>query len=503
MSGYVTDPALLAQLEGKPAGGGYVTDPALLAQLEGKAPAAKPKEGWDAVGDRLSRFGSGLMDPVVGAGQIADRFLVDPIRQAISPGATSMRDVIRERDASYQAPEGFDWMRTAGNVANPMTWGGGGAASVPRMVATGAMQAALAPTEADDSNGMFLLKKAGQAALGGTVAGAAGKLTKGLAKPTADAQALIDQGVHVPPGAAMGGGAAKLEERLSSMPIAGETVDAGRRKALEDVQTKVMERATGIPGLADVRAGNTAASNLYKQSVPHMRNNPEAVMDAAAAYNAALHNPELTPAHKEILTGLWDKNFNIDNFNDLTGEGLKKLDSELGYLGRKYSAHGGSPADKTLSDEIYNIMGAFRGGLEKGMPANEASVLKQANRAFRGMVPVNKAASSRGDELATPRALQKALARQARTDVTRMPPDKLLDPAVETLSSKVADSGTAGRAATMNPLSWAAGAAAWLPMAAAQSRRGAKALVGQTDWQKALDPYSNRLSQAMIAALRQ
>ena len=60
---------------------------------------------------------------------------------------------------------------------------------------------------------------------------------------------------------------------------------------------------------------------------------------------------------------------------------------------------------------------------------------------------MNKAASGWVDELATPRALQKAMARQAGTDAPACGPDPLLDPAVQALGSTVPDSGTAGRLA--------------------------------------------------------
>jgi hypothetical protein len=60
-------------------------------------PKAEPDSFW-------SRFGTGVADPIYGAAQIADK-AINPIRQMISPGASSMEDVIRERDANYRAPD--------------------------------------------------------------------------------------------------------------------------------------------------------------------------------------------------------------------------------------------------------------------------------------------------------------------------------------------------------------------------------------------------------------
>lgn len=472
-------------------------------KLDERRASAKPKEGWDAVGDKLSRFGSGMFDPVVGAAQIADRFLVDPIRQAVSPGASSMKDYVRARDAEYEAPEGVDWMRTAGNVANPISWAGGGAGTMGQMAASGAFQAALAPTAADDSLDAFIGKKAGQAALGGALGAVANKLTRGLAKATPEAEALMQQGVRVPPGAAIGGKAAEMEQRLTSLPLAGDVIKSAQRRAQEDVQRAAIKRATGFAGSVD--DANRAVSNAYRQSVPHIPANPGGLFDAADAYNAALKNPELIPSHREMLTGLWDKHF--ANYQDLGGEGLKKLDSELGALGRKYSGFSSPASDRTLADELYNIQQAMRAGWKQGMADEPAALLDRANAAYRQMVPINKAASTRADKVATPRALQKAMARANRTDVTRMAHDPLIDNATDVLTATVPDSGSAGRigamAALAHPVTLLKSIGATVPMMAAYTEGGTNALLGRADWQRLIAPYSDQATQALIAALRE
>src|SRR4249920_2328135 len=123
----------------------------------------------------LSRIGTGLMDPVIGAGQIADRFLVNPIRQAISPGATSMEDVVKRREAEYRPPEGVDWARAGGNLANPISWAGGGA-GLARAATAGALQAGLTPTAAGGDLGDFAKAKAAQMAVGGAAGGVLSKV---------------------------------------------------------------------------------------------------------------------------------------------------------------------------------------------------------------------------------------------------------------------------------------------------------------------------------------
>lgn len=444
-----------------------------------------------------SRILSGLADPVVGAAQLADKVLVNPIRQAVAPGATSMDDYVKQRDKDYVAPQGVDWGRMGGNVANPVNYLGGGA-GVGRMAAQGAFSAALAPTEAGDDAGPYALKKATQAGLGGLFGAAGGALTRGVVQPTADAQRLLNQGVRLTAGQAGGGFWNNVEQKLTSLPFAGDVIQGARRRGVEDVQENAITRATGTPGLRTIDAANDAVRDAYQRSVPHLQPNPQGLFEAANAYNRALTNPELTDVHRQILTGLWDKHFS--HYNLLPAAGLKKLDSEIGWLARKYQK--GSPADQTLAEELREITFALRSGLEQGMPPAEAARLNAANRAYREMIPINKAASTRADQLATPRALQKASARQRGTDVTRTH-DPLLDPAVNVLSETVPDSGTAGRVAMQSPLHMAGGMAAALPAWALTSPLGARVLLGQSRGQQRLGELADPTVQAMIAALRE
>ncbi len=201
----------------------------------------------------LKRALAGLADPIYGAAQIADK-AINPIRQAISPGAASMDDVIRERDSDYHAPEGVDWARIAGNVANPLNYVGGAAP-----IRAGALASSLMPVSPDDN---FLTEKATQAgvgAAGGTLSRAMGAIRAG-AKPTDDAlefQAKINQarGGPVPPPqltpgqlAPKDGWLRKAEEGLSNVPIIGAPLRARKDDALHGYQA--WSRHLGAPDAA-------------------------------------------------------------------------------------------------------------------------------------------------------------------------------------------------------------------------------------------------------------
>lgn len=253
--------------------------PAKATPAAGPSPY-QPYQGIDPAAD-TERFGenpgtggrvlpralTGLADPIYGAAQIADK-AINPIRQRLSPGASSMEDVIRQRDAEYQSPEGFDAARLVGNMANPINYMG---ASAP--IRAGAMTAMLQPTAADD---MTLRAKAQQAMIGGGAGGVArvlGSVRQG-AKPTEDAlqmQLKMEQsrGRSVPtpvltPGqlANPEGWLRKTEEALADVPFVGAPLRKRQEDALRGFQE--WSRHIASPAAAD----NTSASTIagIKQS---------------------------------------------------------------------------------------------------------------------------------------------------------------------------------------------------------------------------------------------
>jgi hypothetical protein len=515
MPSKVTDPALLAELNGdaqQP-----ITDPALLAELNGEAP--KVQRQSDSF---MSRVGTGLMDPIVGAGQIADK-VIDPIRQRLFPGATSMADVIKQRDAEYQAPEGFDVARLVGNVANPVTWASpmsklGNATKVASMfprttqaAMAGAGQSVLAPVNPDED---FAQEK-GVQALGGAAGGAVmSKLLRGFV-PTKEAQALMDHGIQptfgqswrgIGPRGYGGEMVNKVEQKATSIPFVGDAISHARARPLQEFEQAVISRVA--PGAKTVEEANQYAGKLYDEVVPHLQPTVEAFLGIKGAVINAMKNPELTDEGKRVLNGLVEKHTaNLSKLGD-KGSALKAIDSELGFLARKYQA--GDPASKTLADELYNVQTGLRKGLEAGLPPELQGKLAEANRVWKALIPINKAASSNANGAVMPRPLQRAMARHQRTDVTRMKPDDLVDNAVAVLPSSVPDSGTAGRLILGGGSALGANAFGILPelavagtVAGAGALRPAQAaLMGNIGIQRALRPHEMTLAQAMMAALR-
>lgn len=163
--------------------------------------ASKSKGGdWDVTSEKkiepmskLERFGSGLMDPVVGATQL----VLSPI-----PYLNDYEnDYVKRREADIKArsPEGFDPVRAAGEVGNPLNYIPAGAGvkageevvqagskivpyakKVAESMAGGGKAAAIEPVT--DTKEGFASEKAGQIETGSTVGGVIGAIASPLSR---------------------------------------------------------------------------------------------------------------------------------------------------------------------------------------------------------------------------------------------------------------------------------------------------------------------------------
>ena len=255
------------------------------------------KFGNTAVGKQLSgAFGGNMRGSAVGRTMqgMADpgAALVQLGANVTGIGADAVNQRISDVEKQYQTArnaagsEGFDPLRMAGNIA--MTAPVGGAASMPASfagrVGIGALQgagfAALQPV----TEGDFAEEKASQigtgAVVGGVMApvvGAAARLISPKASVNPDVKALQQAGVRPTIGQALGGHAARLEEKMQSLPIMGDAITAAHGRGVEQLNRAVLNRAiapiggkvteTGQEGLRQVR---TQLSAAYDNLLPKM-----------------------------------------------------------------------------------------------------------------------------------------------------------------------------------------------------------------------------------------
>lgn len=321
-----------------------------------------------------------------------------------------------------------------------------GAASIPQLVKALAVQAGYGGLTGSATN------QAGTGAALGAAGGALPLVGKGVSAArhailptTPAARTLIEMGIQPSVGQSIGGGLNKMEQRASSW-FPG-SVAAARGRPLEQFQEKIIQRA--VAGAKTLDEANDLASAAYDDIVPHLKPNQQTVALVNTAGNKARLNPELTTENQKLFDNIVDSRF--ANYGVLSGDGIKTLDSDIGSLIRKYSKSQ-NVSHHALADSLNEVQAALRQGMEHGLPPELQGKMATANNQWRQLIPINKAASSRADEAIRPRALQKAMARQAGTDVTRMKADPLVDSAVKVLPDNVPDSGTAGR--VLAPISW-------------------------------------------------
>lgn len=145
-----------------------------------------------------SKAATGLIDPLVGVGQLMQNVVPDRAMNIARKSAASiagavgatdfakdletplttedLNERVRERESRYVAERGddkLDWWRIGGSLANPLSWVGGvrGVNAIRAGAQSGALQALMQPVA---SEGNFLWEKGQQAALGGLVGGTLG-----------------------------------------------------------------------------------------------------------------------------------------------------------------------------------------------------------------------------------------------------------------------------------------------------------------------------------------
>jgi len=503
------------------------------------ADVAKPEEAWSDADiappkkptPMLQRALHGVMDPVIGAAQIADK-AINPLRQMISPGASSMADVTRQRDAEYVAPEGVDWARMGGNVANPLNWAGG-PASLPRMATIGAAQGVLNPASADDYEDNFLSIKAKDAALGGTLGVGAKVLTKavgGLVTPTKEAQVLLDKGVGLTPGQAAGAGSkmGRFEEWMSS-GLGGVAINPARKRAIEDANIAAAKAVSDLVdknvklGRPPTEAVATARDTISKTYDAALEGIKVPAADTRAGISqfvskVSQENPMMEPKELKTMSRFLDTRLlelQRRGITEIDGKMAKQLDSEIGQHIRDLGSSTDMAA-KTAIGGWRDLQQQFRDTMAHYQPDPDKTVaLSSANAAYRQLLAIEKA-RPKGSETFTPRQLRATLERMGikGTELNRVS-----EAMEKTLPNTVPNSGTAERL-IMNALpavlmGGGAGAsnmgydtvgAGLMAAGALGSRAGSRAVMGATAPQqfakKLMTPRESQIAAMMAAAMR-
>lgn len=304
------------------------------------------------------------------------------------------------------------------------------------------------------------------------------------------ARALQRAGIPVTPGQLFGRGAAKAEQALTSVPMMGAGVSKAREKAVEAFPATMYGRAlrplgVTIPPMMQPRAAaNKAAAEFRKRYDAALKGVEIDVTDdvldelsgAVSAAKSGLGEAQ-EAVGRDIETMVLQK---VLSGEKLTGEGLKKIQSELG---RKSS--GAIKANNFELAEAYDAVDtALMSVFAKNAP-EKAADLRKIDEAYSMYVPLRRAAAGAPESAFTPAQAMRAVRAEERklgaTGMGRLERGEArlqrpIEAAQQVIGSVVPDSGTAGRLMAGGMLMGGGGALAGAPVG--MSPEGALGMLG-------------------------
>lgn len=458
----------------------------LSSLITGKAPRLS----------RMEKFKRGVMDPIDGGAQLLanalpkglvdagnrlNNWLADNTGLVARLPEGGVDQLVRQGQADYErrrgasGETGFDGYRALGGFAATVplaaaTGGAGVGAGLSTRVAIGATQGAaagsLVPVTGDD----YWAEKREQIGTGAAFGGVAAPVLGGLARVispnasrNANLQLLRREGVTPTVGQALGGTAGRVEEKLQSLPIVGDAINAARGRAAGDFQEAAVNRALApigqkLPPGVSGRAAIEHAENTLRQSYDDVLSRIGAI-PADQQFSTQVANLQQMVG-RDVLSKQAKQKFGMvlndvqSAFNNgvLTSEGFKRVESQLGSDFRKLTSSQ-DIYDGRLAPAVQQLQAELRDLLQR-QAGQHADDLAATNAGWANFKRVQRAAGALGAEGGefTPAQFQSAVKALDRSK------DKgafarggalgqdLGDAGRSVLTGKVADSGTAGRA---------------------------------------------------------
>ena len=427
-----------------------------FGQAQNGALNLKPDEAWG--------LGKGLARDAGNAGFAADAF---NRMNVLNPGGmllTGALDHLFGRpETGNQMAAGVDQLAAAQGKA-PGKWGEFGGEALGAIPLMGIEGPALAGAAAGaltthSDNPLGVAKDVALGALGGRIGDKVVRTVADAAAPviTPAARWLMDRGVTLTPGQAMGGVANSMEQKAQSLPLLGEKIAESRAES-----TGSFRHALANAVLEPL--GQTVPDDLggVHAMVQHIQDATGAAYDGALPNMSATLDPEWQSAllgmkpsvdvlpetnqgqlARAVQTYVRDR---IGPDGALSGDQLQAAHSDLGTFGGRYSTSS-MTGDRDMGDAALSLRDSLMDAASRQNP-ELADHLQSANAAYARQVRFETAAAKRPDGAFSPAQFAQAV-RQGGTRRTNAAGDALMqdwaDNGVNVLGSTVPDSGTAGR----------------------------------------------------------
>jgi hypothetical protein len=452
---------------------------------QAQAPSAPdPVEGMSRTERVLAGTGKALSDAAGGIKQRWDEAAVglegaagrvgQAINQAV--GGPTAAQIMQRGQAEIAETK----KRDAALMRDPYAIGG----NIGGGMAVGALAAPLGPVGAGAALGFATPTTEGprevltNMALGAGSAYAGDKVVQGVSRAiqprvNPDVKALMREGITPTPGQIMGGNAAKLEAKATSLPFIGDSIAAAQRRAGEQLNRAAFNRAlsplgeklpAGVQGREAVRFVEERARDAYNKLLPKMSAQAD---DAFTAEITNLRSMVADGAIDPKIAGTFERivqNRVLGKFQGqqaMTGETIKGVES---YLGKEAARFRRSPDPDVnlLADALDEVQGSLRSLVSRNNP-QYAKELGAANATWANFKRVQRAASYLGsdDGVFTPSQLEsavKALDRSKDKSAFARGSALMQDlsaPAKAVMGPKYPDSGTAGRLMNLGGLATA------------------------------------------------
>ena len=368
-----------------------------------------------------------FVEPVLGLSQLVSR--------GLGMGETELDRYIRQREQRIEETPGMESGRFAGLLLSPAA---APLSRVPSLVsrapvvggsrvfqsaATGGAAAGLTPVTTE---GDFAEQKAIQAGVGAITGPAIDIALSPLARmgapESAEALALQRAGVDVSrltPGQQLGGVMKRAEESLKSVPIVGETVRQAELRGFEEFNrgliNSVVQRAN--PKATLPKAVSTAGaidfagkelSRAYTRELSKIDIVPDVNMFVRLNGVIPRYSQTLSDEKANLLEKLINnrviKQIQVKPGQTLSGKAVKRIDSELGELERRYKKSANAE-ERTIGEALGDAKATIRDYIGQQDPTGEINKL---NNVFADFLRLENAAarSQRSDNVFSPEQLQ-------------------------------------------------------------------------------------------------
>lgn len=275
--------------------------------------------------------------------------------------------------------------------------------------AIGAASGLAAPSDPNSQQG-YWDQKLGQAgtgaafgAGGSVLANALGKVISG-ASGTAQ-KTLADAGVRMTPGQILGGGVAKTEDKLTSIPIVGDLIKSAQQRAVNSFNTATYnevlaplgQKYSGPIGTEGVAAVKQTISDAYDGALSKMTfkaTDPGFQSDITNLSSLAQNLPpaQQTQFMNVLKTQVFGK---LGPQGNMDGQTLKGVQNELSTTARGYAGDA-SFDNRQLGAAIGEIKNAIDSSLPRYNSSDAVQQLSNANSAYANFVRLRSAAGSQG-----------------------------------------------------------------------------------------------------------